>query len=137
MRRTGGRKQRPGVVPTVSSQVAAKIERRKQEIPAQAASAFTESSFDESRVSAGIAFVDRASMVGPADGSYQAIFASMAHENARRQSKNAIAVCRYGRTLAGRPCIREFYHVLNSREVCPDSLSLRCAKDGETVANVP
>jgi hypothetical protein len=94
MRRTLGRITRRGASSTVSSQAAVRTTRRKQEMPAQTASALAVSSVEESRVSAGIALVDRTSMVGPADGSYHAILASMAQEKARRHSKNAVMVCR-------------------------------------------
>src|SRR5690348_17482151 len=92
----------------VSNQVVAKTARKEQESPAQAASTPAESSIEESRVSDGIALVDRASMVGPAGGAYHANFASMAHESTRRHSENAMAVCRQRRAAAENPGMHEF-----------------------------
>ena len=68
--------------------------RMKKDMGAGAASDDAASSCEESRISVGIALVDLASMVGPAAGSYHAILASMAQESARRQNRNAMAVCR-------------------------------------------
>ena len=93
---------------SVSSKAAATTVRRKQEIPAQAASTLVESSVEESRVSEGIALVDRASMVGPAGGSYHANLASMAQESTKRQSENAMRVCRQRRAAAENPGMQEF-----------------------------
>lgn len=85
------------------SHVVARIASKKQEIPVRAASTVIESSVEGSRVSAGIALVDRASMEGPAGGAYHANLASMAHESTRRQSENAMAVCRQRRAAPGNP----------------------------------
>lgn len=98
-----GAMERPCTCSTVNSQAAEKRASMKKGIVACALSVEEESSCEKSRVSAGIAFVDRASMVGPAAGSYHAIFASMAQENARRHKRNAMVVCRCGRNAAGKP----------------------------------
>lgn len=80
--------------------MAAKAARKRQKMPARGASILARSSGEESRVSAGIAFVERASMVGAAGAAYHANLASMAHESTRKQKKNAIAVCRQRRAAA-------------------------------------
>jgi len=98
---------------SVSSQAAARRTRRKQQIPVLATSTLAESSVEESRVSEGMALVDRASIVGLAGGSYHANLASMAQESTRRQSENAMIVCRQRRATAENPGIQEFYHALN------------------------
>lgn len=85
---------------SVSSKAAARTARKKQEIPVRGASILAESPVEESRVSAGMALVERASMVGPAGGAYHANLASMAHESTRRQSANAATVCRQRRAAA-------------------------------------
>lgn len=92
----------------VSSMVTAKKAKKKQEIPERVASMLNESSVEESRVSSGIALVERASMVGLAGGAYHANFASMAHESTRRQSENAMIVGRQQRAAARNPSINKF-----------------------------
>ena len=93
---------------SVSNQGVARRARTEQEFPARAASIPAESSVVESCVSEGIALVDRASIVGLAGGAYQANLASMAHESTRRQSENAMAVCRQRRAAAENPGMQEF-----------------------------
>jgi len=98
----------PEARPSVGNQVVARTARKEQEIPAQVALTPAASSVEESRVSEGIALVDRASMVGLAGGAYHANFASMAHESTRRHSENAMAVCRQRRAAAENPGMQEF-----------------------------
>src|SRR6185437_8068003 len=108
MWRTEGRNRFAEVRSSVSNQLVARTARKEQEIPARAASTPAASSVEESWVSEGIALVERASMVGPAGGAYHANFASMAHESTRRQSENAMTVCRQRRAAAENPGMHEF-----------------------------